>query len=60
MKRTNYWILCGTEGKYGYAVYRTAMKDEKTNKYFVRWKNNLIDVTEDIEKHNYVDKSVVW
>lgn len=55
MKRTDYMILCGTSGKYGTAVYRTAMKDED-GKYYVKWNGKLVDVTKDIENRNYTPK----
>lgn len=43
MKRTEYELCCGTRN--GYPVYRTVF--EKDGRYFVKWNNQIIDVTND-------------
>lgn len=53
MKKTDYVILCGTQN--GYPVYRTVMQDG--DRYFIRWKGKIIDVTND--KESFRSKSLM-
>ena len=59
MKRTDFLILCGQEGKYGMPIYRTAMMDED-GRYWVRWQGKVIEVTDDIKSHKYLNKKLGW
>lgn len=43
MKRTDYKLCCGKQS--GYDVYRVVF--EKDGRFFVKWNNELIDVTND-------------
>lgn len=43
MKKTEFKICCGKES--GYDVYRVVWTDGE--RFFVKWKNKLIDVTDD-------------
>ena len=49
MKRTDKKICCGTQN--GFPVYRVVVTDGKN--YYVKWKNDLINVNEDIINRRY-------
>lgn len=50
MKQTDYKLCCGK--KNGYDEYRVVL--EKDGRYFVKWNNKIIDVTEN--KKDFISK----
>lgn len=63
MRRTDYAICCGTQGKYGYPVYRVAVTDGK--RYYIKWKGSgaeeskIIDVTDQINAGAYTSNRLL-
>ena len=49
MKKTNYKLCVGKQN--GYDVYRVVYEND--NKFFVKWNNQLIDVTNDEKYFTY-------
>ena len=56
MKRTDY--LCCVGKKNGYDEYRTIVTDGE--RFFVNYKKQLIDVTEEVKAHNIHRKSTIY
>lgn len=52
MKKTNYKVCVGKQN--GYDIYRIVLTDG--NRFFVKWNNKIIDVTQDIKEHRYIYK----
>lgn len=55
MKKTEYKVYCGRKGRYGDSDYRTVFSDGE--RFFVRIRGNLYDVTEDIEQGRFERKN---
>ena len=50
MKRTDMRVCVGKDGQ-GYDIWRVVLTDGTD--YFVKWKNRIINVNEDIENRHY-------